>query len=982
MIKNSITYFLLFALTLIGCDYNKSYEKLEEIDHLLSIEKPETAYRDISKIKAANLTGERDSAYYYLLKTQTLYRLYKPVTSDSMINYSINYYEKSADKAKLARAYYYKGVVIYDLGRTKEAVINMKKSETLALILKNVVLLHNVYEALTVFNEKVGEYELSLNYGKLTLNCSNRAQNSNWKAYALNNLIAIYGNLKMEKEASFYADKCISLLKYIPQSDWIFILTNIGTSYISINREKAKVYLQEALSIQKNSYAYFALATIYAKEGKNKKADAYWKEALKTKDLGLKKDVLQAMFDNECKEKDYKAACDISKRILANNEAIAAKKENDQVKETQMNYDSEMKIVRERQYIVYARAVALALALLILLLMLYNKYKSTKAKNDIMQTQMLIDSYAAEIGRLRTSNDSHHDEAETLKKKLDNLEKRQSIMLYKGHKLYEDIMSGGNMVTWHKDDFINFIEFYKMKDMSFVTHLEEDYDKLTPKNMFFEIMLHLGKTNEEIEGIMAITPSTRRSLTSRIKEKLKNDSQYIIALLLIIMPACAFGQAADTTTCHKRFSLHESYTNNITLTGLAFIADGLMVKASSDGLGNISTYYQPHFKTALDNCLEYAPITLTFALKALGVKSQSDWKRLAVNSAATYITMTAIVQSIKYTAKERRPDRTTRNSFPSGHTAMAFAGATILHKEYGYISPWVSICGYGVATLTGMARILHNRHWMNDVLVGAGTGIVSADMGYFIGDLLLHGKGKSNLAKHDEHDLSQRPSFISVTIGSGLTSSHLNTPEICCKYGDGGQLTKSANGINVKLKTGHSTSFNMEGAYYLNDYLGIGGRLRAMMLPVVAEAAHDNIALESSHLGMMDMQAGFFASLPIGCRLRIGTKLLAGNRHTTACCMDALLNVHKNTYGGDDYATIAKQENFIKIKSNNTPSWGTGLSVTFAYKSDMNLRAFIDYDGAKPQYTYSIRYADTTDTQKKKSTMNDLSAGVGIAFLF
>ena len=74
MIKNSITYFLLFALTLIGCDYNKSYEKLEEIDHLLSIEKPETAYRDISKIKAANLTGERDSAYYYLLKTQTLYR--------------------------------------------------------------------------------------------------------------------------------------------------------------------------------------------------------------------------------------------------------------------------------------------------------------------------------------------------------------------------------------------------------------------------------------------------------------------------------------------------------------------------------------------------------------------------------------------------------------------------------------------------------------------------------------------------------------------------------------------------------------------------------------------------------------------------------------------------------------------------------------------------------------------------------------------
>ena len=51
------------------------------------------------------------------------------------------------------------------------------------------------------------------------------------------------------------------------------------------------------------------------------------------------------------------------------------------------------------------------------------------------------------------------------------------------------------------------------------------------------------------------------------------------------------------------------------------------------------------------------------------------------------------------TAKEMRPDGSTANSWPSGHTATSFVGATILHKEYGLTrSPWYSIAGYSLAT--------------------------------------------------------------------------------------------------------------------------------------------------------------------------------------------------------------------------------------------------------------------------------------------
>ena len=65
-----------------------------------------------------------------------------------------------------------------------------------------------------------------------------------------------------------------------------------------------------------------------------------------------------------------------------------------------------------------------------------------------------------------------------------------------------------------------------------------------------------------------------------------------------------------------------------------------------------------------------------------------------------------------------------------------------LHKEYGLTrSPWYSVAGYSIATLTGAMRMLNNRHWISDVLVGAGIGVMSVDLGYLFADLIYKDKG-------------------------------------------------------------------------------------------------------------------------------------------------------------------------------------------------------------------------------------------------
>ncbi len=97
----------------------------------------------------------------------------------------------------------------------------------------------------------------------------------------------------------------------------------------------------------------------------------------------------------------------------------------------------------------------------------------------------------------------------------------------------------------------------------------------------------------------------------------------------------------------------------------------------------------------------------------------------------SYLLLSATVLSLKSLTKVERPDGTA-NSFPSGHTATAFAGAEFLWQEYKDVSVWYGISGYIVATGTGFFRIYNNKHWLTDVAAGAGIGILTTKVAYWI----------------------------------------------------------------------------------------------------------------------------------------------------------------------------------------------------------------------------------------------------------
>jgi hypothetical protein len=439
--------------------------------------------------------------------------------------------------------------------------------------------------------------------------------------------------------------------------------------------------------------------------------------------------------------------------------------------------------------------------------------------------------------------------------------------------------------------------------------------------------------------------------------------------------------------------------DDLTFAGIPLFVAGIIAKGEKKSFrqntGENKHTLVTDFKTEIDNYTQFFGPVMATGLKIAGVEGRSDWGRYLASTAMSYGFMALFVNSIKYTAKEMRPDGSTRNSWPSGHTATAFVGATILHKEYGLTrSPWYSVAGYGVATATGVMRVLNNRHWVSDVLSGAGVGIMSGELAYAMSDLIFKGKGLLRGDAISERSIIDHPSFFSISMGLGLGSQSL----------DFGAETMSDAHDNFNLKFGASTAVSAEGAYFFNKYVGVGGRLRVNSTPIngwdrvlnyadqdVKEMFKDldadmdlrplnnivfrtadkqpQFTIESDHLTEFAADLGVYFNLPLSKRFAMGAKLLAGrsimqelnlSAHYQGKVVDvnpmAILDDDPNLFYETDETYDTKWDYFT-LNANNTFKWGTGISLTYAYKENYAWRLFVDYDMARK--TYTLEYNPT-----------------------
>ena len=208
-----------------------------------------------------------------------------------------------------------------------------------------------------------------------------------------------------------------------------------------------------------------------------------------------------------------------------------------------------------------------------------------------------------------------------------------------------------------------------------------------------------------------------------------------------ILESSVFETPQDEITLHldkvtpKKGFFNSSYSKFIIPTTL--ITYGVLTRTSKS-LRNLdlSTNNEvgEHIskKNPFDNYIQFAPAVAVYGLDFAGVKAKHSFRDRTLVMATAYLIMGATVATMKTTIHIERPNGSNDNSFPSGHTATAFVGAHILFTEYKDVSPWIGIGGYTVATATATMRILNKKHWVSDVVTGAGIGILSAELGYIL----------------------------------------------------------------------------------------------------------------------------------------------------------------------------------------------------------------------------------------------------------
>ena len=447
--------------------------------------------------------------------------------------------------------------------------------------------------------------------------------------------------------------------------------------------------------------------------------------------------------------------------------------------------------------------------------------------------------------------------------------------------------------------------------------------------------------------------------------------------------------------------------NDLTFVGVPLFVAGIIAKSEKKAFrqntGDNKHTLVTEFKTHIDDYSQmFGPVMAT-GLKIAGVEGRSDWGRYLASAALSYGFMAAFVNSIKYTTKEMRPDGSTANSWPSGHTATAFVGATILHKEYGLTrSPWYSVAGYGVATATGVMRVLNNRHWVSDVLSGAGIGIMSGELAYALSDLIFKGRGLLRGDITGERSIIDYPSFFSISMGIGFGSKNIDFDfEQFTFFGYEGDDP----GFNLRFAA--STAVAAEGAYFFNKYIGVGGRLRVNSSPIKGWNNIERFAVQdlfnmlyadygsnadfqryihgvgtmgqpgyspplvqesqfiikSDHLTEFAADLGIYFNLPLSNRFALGSKLLMGRSIMQEIDVNAtvtggrrILELNENDellfsemqFLPDTYTT---EWDYFTVSGNNTMKFGTGLSLTYAYKNNFAWKVFLDYDYTRKTYT-------------------------------
>lgn len=203
--------------------------------------------------------------------------------------------------------------------------------------------------------------------------------------------------------------------------------------------------------------------------------------------------------------------------IIDSFDSIRTNLRNDTLKDMQLRFDHEVEKYELDRKLDRSIIAIVALIALVIVIVSYVIIKRHKHRLFLAKTQIQIDNYMAQIHRLEESGNDVKEEVDQLKAKINEMAASGTYRVNRGMLLYNEIKNDGNMVEWSKDDYGMFINYYDAIDHSTVKILRDCHKNITPRNLSFLLLYEMGKNDDDIRRIMALSPEGLRSMRFRVK---------------------------------------------------------------------------------------------------------------------------------------------------------------------------------------------------------------------------------------------------------------------------------------------------------------------------------------------------------------------------------------------------------------------------------------------------------------------------------
>lgn len=569
---------------LLGCDKPSESKFLDELDSLVVAEKYDSAYHELLRMNPKFNNEKDLAHYRLLLtQTSYLTYNTMPTDSviDEAIGYYMKgddmekladaYYYKASclnerNEDSLAILYYKKAEEIAE--KSKNLRLRYKIAESMVRINNQNgnynIQLDYARKALGYARESGNKNWTAYSYFNLAMAFQYQGQVDSLTKYT-KELIPRLGDIYVQDMPAFLS--CIGMM-YFKNG----------------NLALARKYYEEALAYEEVPRTLVNLAEVYTEEGNDDEAYKLWQKAFLMDDDGTRDVIMFNMLQYDLKHhKNLEDACERMYRIYAIKDSMTSTLKDRTIQELQQKYDEEVVSNIYESKLMKWMVATLILVLLVLLLVGYVRYKRNRSKllmakqqmhinqcnNEIKQLnaqcdfanseknryKSLISDYTSQIDKLQSSGENEKKLKEEKEKKIREFEKkikefeeknseletscteankqieilRQEItdivdksspILNRGKILYDNIIQDKATVSWSKDDYMCFVEYYKALHFKEYESMEKRYSKkhFTLRNILFLILNEMGKENKTISQIMGISPESIRVIRHRLQK--------------------------------------------------------------------------------------------------------------------------------------------------------------------------------------------------------------------------------------------------------------------------------------------------------------------------------------------------------------------------------------------------------------------------------------------------------------------------------